>query len=119
MSSIMNELTVEQIRQQLTIDIGQAYAKPNDTNIDDKVAFASLCADAGILYLTVQGLAVESGCGRKATRKKSRDDLRKIKAFIRENVDFQPSGVLVSFFWTFIAPMIIHWIAKRILELLS
>lgn len=115
----MNELTIEQIRQQLIIDIGQTYAKAGDINISDKVAFASLCADAGILYLTNEKLAVSCENANKAVRKKRREDLRGIKNFIRENVDFQPSGFVVSIFWPMIINSIINWIAKRIYELLS
>lgn len=115
----MNELTLEDIRLQLAIDIGNTYTTVDNVEIGDKAMFAGLCADAGILYLTNQKLAVSSENPNKAVRKKRREDLKGIKNFIRENVDFQPSGFVVSIFWSIIAPMIINWIAKRIYELLS
>lgn len=70
-----------------------------------------------IIAVRVASFNQSRGSTRREQRQQYRQTLSEVKAYIWDNVDFNLSGI-TSFFFTFIAPLIVNWIAKKLMDLL-
>lgn len=116
-------MNIQDISTSLILETGGAYASSGT----DKSTFATLCAHKAIEWLEVNQARIEAvvhavssdkSKTRKQERKKYRETYREVRAYVEANVDFAPQGFIFSIFFSFIAPMIINWVASKLMELL-
>lgn len=115
-------MNIQAIREGLILEVTNGYHGQSG----EKAQYASLCANKALEWLEINQdyvrVSVAAVNADKKTRKQKRKEYRatynEVRAYVAANVDFAPQGFFTSTFFMFIAPIIINWVASKLMELL-